>query len=274
MEIGEKVMSPAIIFLIVGVVIVAIVGIAVGSIVNSIKKSARRATRQLTRSASTLGTAALLMKTLSEIDPKELNVEPGPKSISGMTKLLLPQIGRDFPDFEYNEAKSRAETVLLTYLSAITQQDASILSEGTSELKKEVQTIINNLKALGHDENFDNIRIHQTELSQYRKTSGKCIITFQMSVEYYRYKVKGDGTVISGSKEQKVQTRYNVDMVYIQNREIVENTLADAKGINCPNCGAPLTMLGAKHCSYCGAAVLEYNLHAWNFCNVDEFDRV
>ncbi len=32
-----------------------------------------------------------------------------PKSVSAMTSLLLPQIVRDFPDFEYNEMKERAD---------------------------------------------------------------------------------------------------------------------------------------------------------------------
>ena len=39
---------------------------------------------------------------------------------------------------------------------------------------------------------------------------------------------------------------------------------------NCPNCGAPLTSLGAKHCEYCGTPIIEYNIKAWTFSNIDE----
>ena len=30
-----------------------------------------------------------------------------------------------------------------------------------------------------------------------------------------------------------------------------------------PNCGAPITALGAKSCAYCGTAVEPLNLRAW-----------
>lgn len=260
-----------------GVCALIVVGVVVGvvnSIVKSVKRSAKRAVRKATNAAGTVGTLIALGKVLSEIDPNELNAEPGPKSISGVTKLVLPQISRDFPTFEYNEAKSRAENVLLTYLSAISQQEASLLSEGTPELKKELESIIYNLQCAGQDENYDRIHIHQTEIGSYKKNAGRCIITFQMSVEYYKYTVNSSGAVISGSRDKKVQTRYDVDMIYIQDREVVGATLSDAKGLNCPNCGAPLKMLGSKSCAYCGAAVEEYNIHVWNFSNVEEKVRV
>ena len=38
-----------------------------------------------------------------------------PKSVSGMTNLLLPKIVSDFPDFEYDEMKERAENTLTQY---------------------------------------------------------------------------------------------------------------------------------------------------------------
>ena len=43
-----------------------------------------------------------------------------------------------------------------------------------------------------------------------------------------------------------------------------------ALGITCPNCGAPITNLGAKFCEYCGAGVVELNVHAWSFENIEE----
>ena len=38
----------------------------------------------------------------------------------------------------------------------------------------------------------------------------------------------------------------------------------------CPNCGAPVTNLGAKFCEYCGAGIVELNVHAWSFENIEE----
>ena len=54
-------------------------------------------------------------------------------------------------------------------------------------------------------------------------------------------------------------------------RDIVEENGMDASmAINCPNCGAPLKMLGAKKCEYCGSPVLEFNIKVWNFDSVEE----
>ena len=72
------------------------------------------------------------------------------------------------------------------------------------------------------------------------------------------------------SQKYKYQTKYNVDLIYIQDRNRVEHERDNALGVNCPNCGAPLSSLGAKVCEYCGTPVIEINIHAWSFSNIDE----
>ena len=55
-----------------------------------------------------------------------------------------------------------------------------------------------------------------------------------------------------------------------QDREIVESKGRNAIGVNCPNCGAPITSLGAKKCEYCESPIIELNIKAWIFTNVQE----
>ena len=154
---------------------------------------------------------------------------------------------------------------------AISQGSAGILKDGTTELKQKLTDYIGNLTAKDEREHYDSVHIHRTEISQYRKSEGRCIITFQSSLECFHYTSDlSDGAVKSGSKEFKYQTRFNVDLVYIQDRDKVENELDHALGINCPNCGAPLSSLGAKVCAYCGTPIVEVNIYAWNFNNVEE----
>ena len=43
-----------------------------------------------------------------------------PKSVSGMTRLMEPQIMRDFPDFNWSEFKHRAENMLTSALLGAT----------------------------------------------------------------------------------------------------------------------------------------------------------
>ena len=83
-------------------------------------------------------TSRMLFGTDSMIEgmkQREAEVEMTPKSVSSATNLYMPSIMRDFPEFHYDEMKSRAENVLTSYLQSITGQNPALLSEGTKELK-------------------------------------------------------------------------------------------------------------------------------------------
>lgn len=204
---------------------------------------------------------------------KEMQVEYAttPKSVSAMTSLLLPKISEDFPDFNYNEMKARANNVLTSYLGAISQGSVGVLKDGNEELKQKLSDYIGSFTAKNLREHFDSVHIHRTEISQYRKSEGRCIITFQSSLECFHYTTDlSDASVKDGSRDYKYQTRFNVDLIYIQDRSKVENELDHALGINCPNCGAPLSSLGAKTCEYCGTPIVAVNLYAWTFNNIEE----
>lgn len=193
-----------------------------------------------------------------------------PKSVSAMTSLLLPKIISDFPDFQYDEMKERANNVLTGYLRAVTERNPSLMKDGNTELQQQLEDHIQMLSVKDMKEHFDHIRIHRTEINQYRKTEGRCIITFQSSLECNHYIIDINQKIVKGSKEYKYQTKYNTDLIYIQDRNLVENELDHALGVNCPNCGAPLSSLGAKVCEYCGTPVVEINIHAWSFSNIEE----
>lgn len=260
-----------------GWIIVAVIAVAavVGAfaIYNGVKKLKRKISRATYGLINGMADVGKIAKAVSQIKPSDLKEEEGPKSVSGMTSLALPRIAKDFPSFDYYEAKSRAELVLKTYLQAITEQDAAILSEGYSELRGRLRSEINSLSSQCQKDIYKNVKIHETQIKEYTKTSGKCLIRFETSIEYYYYRANTAGTVISGDKDTKVQTKYNVDMIYIQDREKVELESDLGIGMNCPNCGAPLKMLGAKQCDYCGSGVTEINVKAWNFSDVREVRR-
>ncbi len=192
-----------------------------------------------------------------------------PKSVSGATNLYLPQIMRDFPEFHLDEMKSRVENVLVSYLRSIDESDASILTEGMDELKSELAMRINMNRDRGVQENFQRINVHQTEIYQYRKASGRCSVVFQTAVEYLHF-VKKDGRIVEGREDLKTQSKYNIELVYIQDRETVKNIGESGLGLNCPNCGAPLESLGAKVCKYCDTPVVEFNIKTWGFASVKE----
>lgn len=133
-----------------------------------------------------------------------------------MTRIALPQIVSDFPDFEYNEMKQRAENVLMQYFEAVTAQDVTILQEGNEDLKEQLRSQIRALVSQEKWEHFTQVKIHQTEIARYRKEAGRCIVTFQSAVESFHYVTDAAHAVVRGSDHILEQSRYNVDLVYIQ----------------------------------------------------------
>ena len=206
---------------------------------------------------------------LQGLQSVERESEITPKSVSAATSLYLPSIMREFPDFHYDEMKRRAENVLTSWLRSLQEMEPSLLTEGTSELRDKLSMSIDMLRDAGKRVNFRNIKIHRTEISAYRKAKGRCSIVFQTAVQY-EYWAEGHGQVTEGAKDKLRQSKYDVELIYIQDRDMVENTADSGLAMNCPNCGAPLPKLGAKICPYCDSPVMEFNIRTWNFSDVQE----
>ena len=69
---------------------------------------------------------------------------------------------------------------------------------------------------------------------------------------------------------KKVQDRYKVDFVYIVDSNQVSDN-EKALGLNCPNCGAPISDVGVKTCKYCGSGALEIVNRVWTFNNIENY---
>lgn len=203
-------------------------------------------------------------------DRVEEEYQETPKSVSAMTGLYLPKIKKDFPQFQYDDMRVRAENVLTSYLMAVSAADQGLLKEGSQELRDQLEMKIVQQKNSGEREHFEKVRIHRTEITDYKKREGRCTVMFQTSLQYRYYVTAETGELVRGSRDREKQTRYNTELVYIQDREKVQDERDLSLGINCPNCGAPISGLGEKVCAYCGTPVVELNLYAWTFHRVTE----
>lgn len=192
-----------------------------------------------------------------------------PKSVSSMTRLMEPQIMRDFPDFSWPQFRDKAENMLTSALLAISAGNADLLQEASEDIRRQIVNRIEANRASGVQEIYKDIRIHQTEISNYHKENGKCIVTIQSAVQYYHYKMQGDW-IVEGSKELFHQTKYNMQLMYIQDERLVK--LDNAVGTTCPNCGAPVRQLGTMRCEYCGLAVTPVNIKVWSLHKLQEVD--
>lgn len=225
--------------------------IALVVLVEYLKKKVRGFSREI------FGTDSL-MEGLRKQE-EELSVTPA--SVSGMTRIFEPQIQKDFPEFNWVQFKNKAEEVLRVSLLAITTQSMEQMSETSEALKEQVQGRILENQTAGVREVYDRIGIHQTEIAKYEKKNGRCIVTLQSAVEHIHYKEKGV-KLLSGKKDLLEQTKYNMELMYIQDESIANNS--HGVGLTCPNCGAPIQTLGIKHCEYCGSEVVPINMQVWS----------
>lgn len=203
------------------------------------------------------------------INKQKEEMSETPRSLHSMTSIYLPQIMRDFPEFDYELYKNKAKSLLRSYFTALRTQKTSALEEECSQtLKNYVQGIIEDLKSRSVKQVIKEVVIHDVQIAQYIKTGETVTIMFELSVGHYSYIEDENGEVVFGDRELKLQSVYEVGLVYVQNAEKLGAD--EALGINCPNCGAPITNLGRKFCEYCGTSVVEVNVRAWKFNSVRE----
>ena len=104
----------------------------------------------------------------------------------------------------------------------MTAQNVEILREGNEDLKEQLCSQISASVSEGRREHFTQVKIHQTEIARYRKEAGRCIVTFQSAVESFHYVTDEANVVVRGSDHTLEQSRYNTDLVYIQNRALAK----------------------------------------------------
>ncbi len=198
------------------------------------------------------------------------------RSVSGMTNVLLPSIVRDFPEFNYEQAKSRSEMFVKAYLNSIEKQDISSLKaeQISQNVQQKTQEIINDIISQNRHIVYDKVFINQTEISNYKRYEGFCTIYFQSSVSCFHYCLDSNGNVIDGRKDIKYQTVFETSYTYIQDISKL-NDAGDYSSISlsCPHCGAPIKKLGSKFCEYCGSGVKEINIYSWNFTDIKEINK-
>ena len=248
-----------IIKLVIWILFFGAIGIGIYTVYKRVTSKLRSLSRQL------FGTSDFVsgMKMAADVQAET------PKSVSAMTRIMEPQIMRDFPQFSWNQFKHKAENMLTSALLAISANNPDRLVEASDDVKLQVENIIADNRANNIGETYSDIEIHQTEISNYQKRDGKCVITIQSAVGYMHYKMQ-DGKVIAGDRQRKTQTKYNVELVYVQ--DVDESNAGNAVGTTCPQCGAPVKSLGAKYCEYCGSGIVELNIRVWSLHKFYEVD--
>lgn len=189
------------------------------------------------------------------------------KNVSGMTKLLEPEIIKDFPNFNKEILFSKVELNLVKIFNAIEEKTIdNIKNDEDLELVCfNIEDKIKEMKLNNQTIKYDSIKFHDHAIKQYMKKQGVATITTSSTLEYY-YK----DTMKNDEKYNlKKQTRYTCKFIYIYN----ENKIGKNKknfSMNCPNCGAPLKEIGNYTCEYCSSHIEHVNLKIWKMSSYQE----
>lgn len=192
---------------------------------------------------------------LEGFQKQEEQYQNTPKSISAMTKILLPKINKDFPEFDWNEWKQRCQTALVSYLETLESKDIKRLKFCSDDFKSHVELIIKDNQDNHIDEKYDSILIHRLEIVDYRKQTGFCQILIEASLQYEYSK--------NLSPKRKQQEKYRFELVYIQDASLIDHA-SSSFVLTCPHCGGPVVRLGQKRCEYCDSVLIPINIKVWS----------
>lgn len=200
-----------------------------------------------------------IKKIKSLFKEQELKAESTPRTLFGMESVYLSTIKKDFPDLNLNELKAQAESKIIEALTAIEKKDINFKT--TSDILNNY--VISKINDLGDNEvKYDEIKIHKTILNRYEKNKSYATLKFQTAIEYLYKK--------NNEEYKKIQDRFTTEFIYIIDETQVIKT-SKSLGLNCPNCGAPITSLGEKYCDYCGTGVKEIVKRVWILNNIKQF---
>ena len=193
------------------------------------------------------------------------------KQVSGMTKMLLPEIQRDFNDFNEKEIYLLVEKSLRAIFLALENKDISYVNDDEFNLIKEkIQDQIIDLQDNNITYKYDDIVFHKHAIKSYKRQKDVATIEISTSLEYYYNKRKNNKDI--SQDNIKRQTRYTTQLVYI-----IDNTKTgfdiNILGLHCPNCGSPVKSLSQTECSYCKGAIniqIASLLKCWKIVNYKE----
>ncbi|MDD7267328.1 MAG: zinc ribbon domain-containing protein [Lachnospiraceae bacterium] len=246
-------------FLIVFLIVIAVVAIGIGVAVRRIKARLR------SFSQLAFGTDSIM----DGLEKQKVLEQTTPKSVSGMTSLALPRINEDFPEFDWPEWRQLCEQELTNFLEALESHNTDRLCHSMPLVIDQAVMQIENQQQQSVNEHYDDIRIHNTEIRNYQRHQGSCVIKVESAVEY-RFSLSG----AVQQPPQLTQTRYQMELCYIQDIDRMKES-RDELGLSmhCPNCGAPVSDLGAVTCPYCGSAILPINVRSWSLLSIRKVGR-
>ena len=182
---------------------------------------------------------------IDQINLAQVRAENTPKSLAGMEAILLPEIMKDFPEYNSAVLADRVKADARLYYESAKAGEV-LYKDGISAALRERLTFPQDVAG--------GIGIHRVSLSDYDRRSRDKLITYQAAAKY------------EDAKGTTHQTRLHMKYIAAYDDDFAN----EIRVIKCPNCGAPVPTSGDKVCRYCGAALRTAPGLCWVLTDIKE----
>lgn len=172
-----------------------------------------------------------------------------PRTLSGSEGLMLMRIKKDFPEFNADVARQIVIGALSKYFAVLNERSGT---DRLADCCTDAFIIDLEGQLVNGVRSFSGAKIHKAVISDYRKTFGEAVVTFQAAVEY-----RPEGKAL-------MQYVYEVKYVYY----LSEDNEGENASLICSYCGAPISTVGTKVCEYCGAEIQASVERTWKINSI------
>lgn len=174
----------------------------------------------------------ILSYILSDLKSTGAVERPKIRSLSSAGDLFLDRIKRDFPEYNPAMVLNRVKKDARIYLQSA-KEGHTLFREGVSDSFRErlAYSLPTDVKG--------GIEVYNAALSDYDDRGRDRILVFQAAAEYL------------DSRDALRPVRLTLKYIAAYDG----NVDGEVRGFNCPNCGAPLPIVGSKICHYCGTGI-------------------
>ncbi len=131
----------------------------------------------------------------------------------------------------------------------------------TDALFNQMARQLDELKRQGLTNYVDRIAVLDSFISRYYQEDDNDVLVIRLSTRICDYTVRDDtGELVRGNKTRELFMTYDWKLIRQKDRKTLEQ--ADMSTVNCPNCGAPLSVNQSGQCAYCGS-VITLSDHDW-----------
>jgi len=137
---------------------------------------------------------------------------------------------------------------------------APVRSFMTDTLYTQYDRQLDELRRREYTNYVERIAVLNAQITNYQQEGENDVLYVRLDTRICDYTTDKDGNVVSGDKDRELFMAYEWKLIRSANAQTKEKE--ELSAVNCPNCGAPLSINQSGQCEYCGTTI-ELAEHDW-----------